>query len=138
MNDIKDLVTTFLQGKGELPSWIRPVVERSTPFLLVAVLLFCGKSQTGGEFSIEKLRNPVALSETPTRQLTYSYLVAINSWLLLFPSNLCCDWTGSLSLIESVVDYRNIGTITTFLFGLRLASCALSRSSGSTKVIIFV
>lgn len=37
--------------------------------------------------------NPASAAETPSRQLTFSYLIYLNCWLLVFPCNLCCDWT---------------------------------------------
>ena len=46
-----------------------------------------------------------------------SYLIAKNFWLLLSPSDLCCDWTmGSIPLITSLADPRNLSTII-FVFG---------------------
>ncbi|PKU39208.1 transmembrane and tpr repeat-containing protein hypothetical protein [Limosa lapponica baueri] len=44
--------------------------------------------------------------------LTYSYLLAFNAWLLLAPITLCYDWqVGSIPLIESVWDVRNLATV---------------------------
>lgn len=37
--------------------------------------------------------NPASAAESPARQLTFSYLIYLNLWLLLYPCNLCCDWT---------------------------------------------
>jgi len=46
------------------------------------------------------------------RFLTYSYLLAFNAWLLLAPITLCYDWqVGSIPLIESVWDVRNLATV---------------------------
>uniref|UniRef100_A0A8C3SLZ5 dolichyl-phosphate-mannose--protein mannosyltransferase n=1 Tax=Chelydra serpentina TaxID=8475 RepID=A0A8C3SLZ5_CHESE len=46
------------------------------------------------------------------RFLTYSYLLAFNSWLLLAPITLCYDWqVGSIPLIESIWDVRNLATV---------------------------
>ncbi|GFT58697.1 protein O-mannosyl-transferase TMTC3 [Nephila pilipes] len=62
-----------------------------------------------------KFDNPAAAAETPTRQLTFNYLIALNSWLLLCPADLCCDWTmGSVPLILSWSDPRNIGTLAVY------------------------
>ncbi|KAG8177684.1 hypothetical protein JTE90_021982 [Oedothorax gibbosus] len=59
-----------------------------------------------------KFDNPAAASASPTRQLTMHYLVALNGWLLCFPCDLCCDWTmGTVPLVSSVFDARNLGTI---------------------------
>ncbi|GFX53348.1 protein O-mannosyl-transferase TMTC3 [Trichonephila clavipes] len=60
--------------------------------------------------------NPAAAAETPTRQLTFNFLIALNSWLLLCPADLCCDWTmGSVPLILSWNDPRNLGTLTVYV-----------------------
>lgn len=45
--------------------------------------------------------NPASAAATPTRQLTFSHLIYLNLWLMLFPCNLCCDWTmGELNYIS--------------------------------------
>ena len=52
--------------------------------------------------------NPAALSNSSlTRTLTYSYLGALNLWLLLCPYWLCCDWSmGSIELVQTMYDVR--------------------------------
>nr|KAF6498269.1 transmembrane O-mannosyltransferase targeting cadherins 1 [Rousettus aegyptiacus] len=46
------------------------------------------------------------------RFLTYSYLLAFNMWLLLAPVTLSYDWqVGSIPLVETVWDVRNLATI---------------------------
>ncbi|XP_012496408.1 PREDICTED: transmembrane and TPR repeat-containing protein 1 [Propithecus coquereli] len=46
------------------------------------------------------------------RFLTYSYLLAFNVWLLLAPVTLCYDWqVGSIPLVETIWDVRNVATI---------------------------
>lgn len=46
------------------------------------------------------------------RILTYSYLLSFNAWLLLAPIVLCYDWqVGSIPLVESLADVRNIATV---------------------------
>lgn len=45
--------------------------------------------------------NPASAAEFPVRQLTYNYLVAFNSWLLLNPNELCADWSmGTINLVS--------------------------------------
>ena len=57
--------------------------------------------------------NPASFSDSlSTRVMTYSYLVAFNSWLLMSPSVLSYDWQmGSIPLVESPLDSRNLGTL---------------------------
>lgn len=59
--------------------------------------------------------NPAVNQPTPYRQLHWLYLIFQNVWLLLCPSFLCADWTmGTVPLIQSLNDPRNILTIITF------------------------
>ena len=57
--------------------------------------------------------NPASFSDSlSTRVMTYSYLIAFNSWLLLSPSVLSYDWQmGSIPLVQSPLDSRNLGTL---------------------------
>ena len=57
--------------------------------------------------------NPASFSDSlATRIMTYWYLIAFNSWLLLSPSVLSYDWQmGSIPLVESPLDYRNLATV---------------------------
>ncbi|RMC02998.1 hypothetical protein DUI87_20191 [Hirundo rustica rustica] len=57
--------------------------------------------------------NPASFSPyILTRFLTYSYLLAFNAWLLLAPITLCYDWqVGSIPLVESIWDVRNLATV---------------------------
>uniref|UniRef100_A0A673JVN6 dolichyl-phosphate-mannose--protein mannosyltransferase n=1 Tax=Sinocyclocheilus rhinocerous TaxID=307959 RepID=A0A673JVN6_9TELE len=57
-----------------------------------------------------------------TRFLTYCYLLAFNAWLLLAPIVLCYDWqVGSIPLVESLWDGRNIASLTLALVMLALS-----------------
>ncbi|XP_063357146.1 protein O-mannosyl-transferase TMTC1 isoform X2 [Pelmatolapia mariae] len=57
--------------------------------------------------------NPASFSpHFLTRFLTYSYLLSFNAWLLLAPIVLCYDWqVGSITLVESLGDVRNVATM---------------------------
>ncbi|XP_008399435.1 transmembrane and TPR repeat-containing protein 1 isoform X2 [Poecilia reticulata] len=67
--------------------------------------------------------NPASYSpHLLTRFLTYSYLLSFNAWLLLAPVVLCYDWqVGSIPLVESLGDVRNVSTI--LLATLMIALC---------------
>ena len=59
--------------------------------------------------------NPASYQNFPVKQLTWMYLIALNALLLIFPSDLCCDWTmGTVPLVETLADPRNLATISTF------------------------
>ncbi|KAM3858807.1 protein O-mannosyl-transferase TMTC1 [Diretmus argenteus] len=57
--------------------------------------------------------NPASFSpHLLTRFLTYCYLLSFNAWLLLAPVVLCYDWqVGSIPLVESLGDVRNVATL---------------------------
>lgn len=55
---------------------------------------------------------PSLASFSLSRILTYSYLLSFNAWLLLAPVVLCYDWqVGSIPLVESLADVRNLATL---------------------------
>ncbi len=59
--------------------------------------------------------NPAAHRDFPARHLTWSYLCAVNAWLLLSPADLCCDWTmGTVPVVDSAADPRNAATAAVF------------------------
>ena len=59
--------------------------------------------------------NPAVSLPTPYRQLHWSHLIFQNIWLLLNPSHLCADWTmGTIPLIQTIIDPRNLLTLVTF------------------------
>ncbi|GAB1295529.1 Dolichyl-phosphate-mannose--protein mannosyltransferase [Apodemus speciosus] len=81
--------------------------------------------------------NPAAVSPTPTRQLTFNYLLPVNAWLLLNPSELCCDWTmGTIPLIESFLDVRNLATFAFFCFLGALGIFSLRYPGDSSKTVL--
>ena len=61
--------------------------------------------------------NPASFAPNiSARFMTYCYLCAFNVWLLLYPRHLSYDWQiGSIPLVESCADVRNIWSL--LLFG---------------------
>ena len=83
--------------------------------------------------------NPASVATTPTRQLTYNYLAAVNLRLLFLPSDLCCDWTmGTIPLVESFADVRNFATLATHGTVLGLLVTAVVTRSRQTSVILIM
>lgn len=83
--------------------------------------------------------NPAAVSPSPARQLTFNYLLPVNAWLLLNPSELCCDWTmGTIPLVESLLDVRNVATLTFFCFLGSLMVFSLRYPGDSSKTVLMV
>lgn len=89
--------------------------------------------------SIIRFDNPAAVSSTPTRQLTFNYLLPVNAWLLLNPSELCCDWTmGTIPLVESLLDPRNLATLVFYGLLSFLAFHSLWYGHSSAKIVMMV
>nr|XP_016849080.1 PREDICTED: transmembrane and TPR repeat-containing protein 1 isoform X2 [Anolis carolinensis] len=93
----------------------RPFLKRAALVLTyVTLLLYFRLWIMGGSMpAFSEQDNPASFSPyLLTRFLTYSYLLAFNAWLLLAPITLCYDWqVGSIPLVESVWDVRNLATI---------------------------
>ncbi|XP_071036207.1 protein O-mannosyl-transferase Tmtc3 [Parasteatoda tepidariorum] len=100
---------------GRVSPWLRDKVLRISLLLTAAFgALYLRCRIMGPKLlpTFSRFDNPAAISSTPTRQLTYNYLLSVNAWLLLFPLNLCCDWTMStIPLVTSFWDSRNITTL---------------------------
>ena len=75
--------------------------------------------------------------ETPYRQLSWAYLVYVNSWLLLNPWNLCADWRfGAVPLIKSLIDPHNLLTVATFSVVVVLGWQAITGKRKSNKLLV--
>ncbi|GFY54200.1 protein O-mannosyl-transferase TMTC1 [Trichonephila inaurata madagascariensis] len=85
--------------------------------------------------------NPASFSTSLlTRFYMYSYLAAFNFWMLLNPSTLSYDWQmGSIPLVTSVFDVRNVASLLLFLFlgvsTLQLV-CAPSLKKSEAKTML--
>jgi hypothetical protein len=79
------------------------------------------------------------VAPTPVRQLTYGYLVSVNLWLLLFPCDLCCDWTmGTIPLLNSLADPRNLATLASFVSLLVLAYVGLTTENRQQATVLIM
>ena len=71
--------------------------------------------------------------------MTFNFLLPLNTWLLLNPSALCCDWTmGSVPLITHLLDPRNAATVAFYVLFLRLLIQAVRGRSGRSKTVLMV
>ncbi|KAL1459084.1 hypothetical protein WDU94_011093, partial [Cyamophila willieti] len=83
--------------------------------------------------------NPASVSSWPTRHLTYQYLIALNLWLLIFPCDLCCDWTmGTIPLVESFLDERNLTTLACYVFLAAVCYVAAFSSSRTHSITLIM
>uniref|UniRef100_A0A672YVV0 dolichyl-phosphate-mannose--protein mannosyltransferase n=1 Tax=Sphaeramia orbicularis TaxID=375764 RepID=A0A672YVV0_9TELE len=80
----------------------------------------------------------ISLSLCPLhRVLTYSYLLSFNAWLLLAPVVLCYDWqVGSIPLVESVSDMRNVATVLLALVMVALCLHCIFSLQESREVLV--
>ena len=82
--------------------------------------------------------NPPLFMETPYRQLNWLYLIFINVWQLLNPYFLCPDWRfGTIPLITSFLDLRNILTLTTLTCTISLGVYGLHYDTMHAKKLLF-
>src|SRR2546422_643789 len=63
----------------------------------------------------------------------------MNAWLLFFPCDLCCDWTmGTIPLIESFTDVRNVVTVLFYIGLAVLALNSLTSHDGITEQVLLI
>uniref|UniRef100_A0A4W5N3W4 Protein O-mannosyl-transferase TMTC3 n=1 Tax=Hucho hucho TaxID=62062 RepID=A0A4W5N3W4_9TELE len=134
-----DTLLQVLRGKDGFPyavlqTLLKLIVLIISTLLLVIIRVQVIQSQLP---VFTRFDNPAAVSPTPARQLTFNYLLPLNAWLLLNPSELCCDWTmGTIPLVESPLDLRNLATLAFYsLLGL-LAFHSLRHSQSSAKTVL--
>ncbi|XP_078112641.1 protein O-mannosyl-transferase TMTC3 isoform X1 [Sander vitreus] len=134
-----DTLRRVLQGKGGFPyavlqTLLKLIVLVISTLLLVIIRVQVIQSQLP---VFTRFDNPAAVSPTPTRQLTFNYLLSVNAWLLLNPSELCCDWTmGTIPLVESLLDLRNLATLVFYTFLGLLVYHSLRYRHSSAKTVI--
>ncbi|CAN8023406.1 unnamed protein product, partial [Ixodes persulcatus] len=133
-------VRLLAAGGGCGNGWLRDALQRTAVLLLGALCLLAARVHVmGAQLPVfTKFDNPAAVAPTPARQLTFSYLLPLNSWLLLCPWGLCCDWTmGSVPLVESFTDPRNAATLTLLVALVALTWTALFSASARHSDVIF-
>ncbi|XP_053262737.1 protein O-mannosyl-transferase TMTC3 isoform X1 [Podarcis raffonei] len=134
-----DTVLQILRGKGSIPycmlqMLLKLIVLMFSTLLLVVIRVQVIQSQLP---VFTRFDNPAAVSPSPARQLTFNYLLPVNAWLLLNPSELCCDWTmGTIPLVESLLDIRNVATIAFFCFLGTLLIFSLRYAGDSSKTVL--
>uniref|UniRef100_A0A673HQ61 Protein O-mannosyl-transferase TMTC3 n=1 Tax=Sinocyclocheilus rhinocerous TaxID=307959 RepID=A0A673HQ61_9TELE len=127
-----------LRGKDGFPyavlqTLLKLIVLIISTLLLVIVRVQVIQSQLP---VFTRFDNPAAISSTPTRQLTFNYLLPVNAWLLLNPSELCCDWTmGTIPLVETLLDPRNLATVVFYGMLIQIFSLFLLSFSHGFKLL---
>uniref|UniRef100_A0A8C7MAN5 Transmembrane O-mannosyltransferase targeting cadherins 3 n=1 Tax=Oncorhynchus kisutch TaxID=8019 RepID=A0A8C7MAN5_ONCKI len=135
------MLLQVLRGKDGFPyavlqTLLKLVILIISTLLLVIIRVQVIQSQLP---VFTRFDNPAAVSHTLARQLTFNNLLPVNAWLLLNPSELCCDWTmGTIPLVESPLDLRNLATLAFYsLLGL-LAYRSLRHSNSSALSLIML
>lgn len=104
-----------LSGFRDLLRVSRPLLKRTALLSAhVALILSVRLWLMGGSMPLfSEQDNPASFSPLLlTRFLTYSFLLSFNARLLLAPVTLCYDWqVGSIPLVESIADVRNVSTL---------------------------
>ncbi|XP_038636329.1 protein O-mannosyl-transferase TMTC3 [Scyliorhinus canicula] len=134
-----EIVVHLVQGKGILPPWVLQTLIKLIFLMLSTLLLVIVRVQViQSQLPVfTRFDNPAAVSLSPVRQLTFNYLLPLNGWLLLNPSELCCDWTmGTIPLVESVLDIRNLATVTFYSLIALLIYYSLRYPGESSQVVI--
>lgn len=140
--EIKDLIKSAITVKSthQLP-WSSEATKRLSVLAITTICLLLARLQImGSQLPVfTRFDNPASVAPTPTRQLTYHYLISVNLWLLLFPCDLCCDWTmGTIPLVESFFDPRNLSTITAYTFLVMLVAAAVLTENRQQSVLILM
>ncbi|CAH1967227.1 unnamed protein product [Acanthoscelides obtectus] len=121
--------------------WSSKATKRLFVLAATTVLLLFGRLQImGSQLPVfTRFDNPASVAAIPARQLTYHYLISVNLWLLLFPCNLCCDWTmGTVPLVESFTDPRNMTTVATYAFLASLLVKAFTTDNRKQGVVLIM
>ncbi|XP_076324037.1 protein O-mannosyl-transferase Tmtc3-like isoform X3 [Tachypleus tridentatus] len=138
LSDLLYVGQNVMASKAQPPPWLREMMLRLTVLILCALGLLIGRFQImGAQLPVfTRFDNPAAVASSPVRQLTYNYLLGVNTWLVLFPFSLCCDWTmGTIPLIESFTDPRNFATIAIYLTLILLVGSILFSDDGHSEVV---
>ena len=122
------------------PSWVYSVQRICVLIASALALLLVRMKVMGARLPVfTKFDNPAAASPAPTKQLTMSYLISVNAWLLMSPCDLCCDWTmNTVPLVTGLSDPRNLATLATFGTCLALIWSAWSTKSQRHSSIVIV
>ncbi|XP_006818380.1 protein O-mannosyl-transferase TMTC3-like [Saccoglossus kowalevskii] len=137
--EILRLLKSLVAGKPKFPSYFKSAFVRCMFILLSTIgLLLARVKVMAAELPVfTKFDNPAASAPFPVKQLTLLYLLPVNIWLLLCPSQLCCDWTmGTVPLIESVLEPRNLSTIAFVIVLVKLVHFAIVDESLRSKQVI--
>ncbi|KAK2149545.1 hypothetical protein LSH36_447g03000 [Paralvinella palmiformis] len=138
-DQILSIAVSWLSKKPNLPVWLRKAMVRAVFLVVVSVCLLLARIKVmGAQLPVfTRFDNPASTAPFPTRQLTFNYLLPINLWLLLCPAYLCCDWTmGTIPLVESILDLRNLATLLFYWLAYKLVRFALESNGQRARAVV--
>ncbi|XP_067669519.1 protein O-mannosyl-transferase TMTC4-like [Haliotis asinina] len=125
----------------KLVLWVKGLLRRHLILFLTGVLLLAARIGIMGfatpTFASED--NPHSfVNGSVSKILNYNYLYAINTWLLLNPWWLCCDWSmGCIPVITSLVDPRTLFVIALWTaFGVLFYYCCRGEMNRDQRILI--
>nr|XP_006817999.1 PREDICTED: transmembrane and TPR repeat-containing protein 1-like [Saccoglossus kowalevskii] len=137
---------TFLRilNSKSIDSTCLPLVKRIIVILIMVLILMVFRIwMLNGQLpAFSDQDNPASFApHLSTRFLTYSYLIVFNGLLLLSPITLCYDWQmGSIPLVESITDPRNLATFCFFIVMAILAihclQCFVKEKLNHLRIIL--
>lgn len=140
--ELKYMIKPFISTKSSYHfPWSSEATKRLLVLAFTTICLLLVRLQImGSQLPVfTRFDNPASVASTPTRQLTYHYLISVNLWLLLFPCDLCCDWTmGTIPLVESFLDPRNLSTLAAYVFLFLMTCAALCTENKQRSVVILM
>ena len=109
-----------------------------TAIFLIALLYFRLTMNSGSQpiFKPEELRAAFH-ADRQTRILSFAYIHAFNAWLLLCPYSLCCDWSlGSIPLVHSLADMKNLAPLALYAAVAIVAIYSLTRTTANERLVV--
>eukprot|EP00731_Ephydatia_muelleri_P009255 Em0004g1593a len=133
-----EILATLKRGRASGPKLCGLAVRTSCLGVATLLLLFWRVRLNHGHLPHFSAQDNLASfhPHLSTRTLTYLYLLAFNGWLLVAPVTLCYDWQmGSIPLVESLSDPRNMVTVAFLLTMAGLCLTALGRPSAHQRTV---
>ena len=130
--DVARLLRSTGKRLSQEMEWLAPSLQRLCALAAAGLaLVLCRMRVMGDRLPVfTRFDNPAAAADSPARQLTFNYLTGVNAWLLLSPSDLCCDWTmDTVPLVRGFADPRNLCTLLTYGGFFALLWTALRRNN---------
>ncbi|XP_046569545.1 protein O-mannosyl-transferase TMTC4-like [Haliotis rubra] len=137
--DSEDRISNVKKQRRPYP-WLKALVTRQLILFLTGISLIVSRLWiTGSAPTFLVKDNPHSFVEvTFYRALNYNYLYAINTWLLLNPWWLCCDWSmGCIPVITSLADPRILADVLLWAgFGVLAFHCYHGQLTNDRRILI--